>query len=292
MFAYTMKGITLIERMVISMDGKMKMARVKRAASLLLAVVMVMTSMMFVEGIVGSDKAIAKEKSVYDYPTKKNLGKGYKFRTKHNTDSFEGIIYKNGKVRAKLKIKKFYFVANMDYVKKIGKKHYFNVWYGDGGGIQGLYTYKLGARKFKRVSKKVILNRYRHKGRYYAAYINRLPSDTSGFYMCIYNVKSNKRISLGKNVKDMYFAGKKLYYVKFSSNRRTARIFKCNPNGKNKKVIWKKTLDSPSYYDSYKRPQFMTADMNKKRVKFDLFNVNEYMEFEENEYTTLNVKYR
>lgn len=130
------------------------------------------------------------------------------------------IIRKN-KVIAKLKI------SRDSEVKCIGKyngKYYFNV--RSIPTCEAVYTYKLGAKKFKRVCKGINLSYFKSSyttyGKSYAGIINKryvlardyYPTDAYGGYgnIYVYDLKKNKKKLLG-DARDATFVGKKIYWT-------------------------------------------------------------------------------
>ena len=194
---------------------------------------------------------------IYQYPEKKALPGGYYFKFQCDENGTRAYVYRNNRIVAKRVFNDPYQIMNFTYVKRINGKHYFNCWRTYGAGIVGIYTWKPGETTFKKVKSKVLLDNKKHIGKYWAAYWDYLPSDTSFMNMCLYDTKKNKRISLGKRVDAIKPIGKKFYYCKFNKDGDKVTIMSCSKNGKNKKILKVRKLKNKKGTPSWEKETFM-----------------------------------
>ena len=136
------------------------------------------------------------------------------------------------------------------------KKYYFNM-YSVNGKCKAVYTYKLGAKKFKRVKKKICLYCFKNykcpdswfkhgvkSGRYVTA-TSGWPTDFRPMpKLYVYDLKKNKARFVGKKVAKFKRFGKRIYYVQqtlnddFETTKFTIKYCKLNGSGRRlKKTI-------------------------------------------------------
>ncbi len=143
----------------------------------------------------------------------------------------------NGKSKKKILMANEDFELSTIYNNKIYVSRYSQV------GTCMTWSISLkGEAKLKKVKKRLFLFNQRY-GQYILG-TEWFPQDESGYGACIYDVKKNKKISLG--IGRACLIGEKIYYASYDANKQCYYIKKCNPDGSKKEVIAK--LDSTIYY--------------------------------------------
>lgn len=195
-----------------------------------------------------------------DYPIIKNeglnanLNKKYSFKSPNYSNDYTGdttkyaYIYRNGKKYVKFKLPES---RRMTCIGKYNGKYYFNV--ENGYKAIGVYTYKIGSKKFKKVCKNMNFERFKksyikhpyhsqHSGiinkRYILARKNFPTDGYDGFGDAyVYDLKKNKKTSIG-SARDIIAIGKKIYWTTTvpydwaSSENRTIVVKSSSDSGK------------------------------------------------------------
>lgn len=158
----------------------------------------------------------------------------------------ESTVYSckmNGKSKKKILTVKKYIDLSTIYKNQL---YVFSGCEYTGGESDGYVTYSLslkGKAKLKKVKKDLLLFNQR-RGQYILG-AEWMPSDVSSYGICIYDVKQNKKISLGAGLAAC-FIDNKIYYASYDEKINSYHIKRCNLNGSKKEVL--ATLDDTIWY--------------------------------------------
>lgn len=153
----------------------------------------------------------------------------------------ESTIYSckmNGKSKKRILTVKKYISLSTIYKNKL--------YVSSGSESVGYVTYSLslkGKAKLKKVKKELLL--FNKRNGQYILGAEWMPTDVSSYGICIYDVKQNKKISLGAGLAAC-FIDNKIYYASYDEKINSYHIKRCNLNGSKKEVLT--TLDDTIWY--------------------------------------------